>query len=193
MTSPAPTGEPWIHPTAVVDPGATLGGEVRIWHYTHVMSGAEVGRGAMLGQGCFVGRSVTIGARSRIQNGVNIFEGVVIEEDVFVGPGVTFTNVRRPRAFLRHEFERTLVRRGATIGANATILCGTEIGEYAFVGAAALVRTNVPPHALVVGVPAKQIAWVGTYGERLRFEDDIGVCPVTGERYRVTPGGLARA
>ena len=190
MTVRANPTEPWIHPTATIDPGAVIGDEVCIWHHCHVMSGARIGRGVMLGQGCFVGKGVTIGDRTRIQNHVSAFEGVELENDVFVGPSVVFTNVLRPRAFLKQEFARTLVRRGATIGANATLLPGITVGEYAFIGAATLVRSDVPAHALVVGVPARQIGWVGTQGASLEFEGDIGVCPTTGERYRLTPAGL---
>jgi UDP-2-acetamido-3-amino-2,3-dideoxy-glucuronate N-acetyltransferase len=190
MTAFPATTAAWTHPTAIIDPGASVGDESRVWHHCHVMADARIGRRVMLGQGCFVGKGVSIGDGSRIQNHVSIFEGVELEADVFVGPSVTFTNVLRPRAFLKQAFSRTLVRRGATIGANATILPGVEIGAYAFIGAATLVRENVAPHALVVGVPGRPIGWVGTRGERLRFEGEIGVCPVTGERYRLRNGRL---
>lgn len=185
MTLRAAPDEPFVHPTAIVDAGAVVGKNSEVWHHTHVMSGACIGRRVMLGQGCFIGKGVVIGDGTRIQNGVSVFEGVELESEVFVGPSAVFTNVLRPRAFLKQEFARTLVRRGATIGANATILPGVEIGEFAFIGAATLVRENVPAHALVVGVPGRRIGWVGTHGERLRFEGDIGLCPVTGERYRL--------
>jgi UDP-2-acetamido-3-amino-2,3-dideoxy-glucuronate N-acetyltransferase len=190
MTVRASESDPFVHPTAVVDPGAHLESGARIWHFCHVMSGARIGKDAMLGQGCFVASGVSIGARSRIQNHVSVFEGVEIDDDVFIGPSVVFTNVEKPRAFLKQEYGRTLVRHGATIGANATILPGIEIGEYAFVGAGALVRENVPSYALVVGVPARQIGWVGKCAEKLVFEDGVGVCPVTGDRFRLEPGGL---
>jgi UDP-2-acetamido-3-amino-2,3-dideoxy-glucuronate N-acetyltransferase len=190
VTLRADPTEPWIHPSATIDAGAVVGDEARIWHHAHVMSGARVGRGVMLGQGCFVGKNVVIGERSRIQNHVSVFEGVELESDVFVGPSAVFTNVLRPRAFLKQDYSRTLVRRGATIGANATILPGVEIGEYAFVGAAALVRDDVPAHALVVGVPARRVGWVGKHGEKLLFEGDVGTCPATGERYRLTATGI---
>ena len=192
MTLSADPSEPYVHPSALVETGAVLGAEVVVWHHCHVMSGARLGRAVMLGQGCFVGRGVTIGDRTRIQNHVSVFAGVELESDVFVGPSAVFTNVLRPRAFLKQTFARTLVRRGATIGANATILPGIEIGEYAFVGAATLVRENVPAHALVVGVPGRHIGWVGTYGERLAFDGDVGTCPVTKERYRLADSGLVR-
>lgn len=190
MTVRAASTAAWVHPTASIDAGASIGDGTRIWHHCHVMTDARIGRGVMLGQGCFVGKGVTIGDGSRIQNHVSVFEGVELESEVFVGPSATFTNVLRPRAFLKQEFSRTVVRRGATIGANATILPGVEIGAYAFVGAATLVRENVPAHALVVGVPGRRIGWVGIHGERLRFEGEVGVCPVTGARYRMTADGL---
>jgi UDP-2-acetamido-3-amino-2,3-dideoxy-glucuronate N-acetyltransferase len=192
MTLHAAPTTAWIHPTAIIDAGATIGDEARIWHHCHVLTGARIGRGVMLGQGCFVGKGVTIGERSRIQNHVSVFEGVEIECDVFVGPSAVFTNVLRPRAFLKQEFQRTLVRRGATIGANATILPGLTIGEYAFVGAATLVREDVPSYALVVGVPGRHAGWVGEHGEKLRFEGDTGVCPVTGENFQLVDGRLER-
>ena len=190
MTVRAASTSAWIHPSAIIDAGAIIGDEARIWDHTHVMADARIGRGVMLGQGCFVGKSVTIGDGSRVQNHVSVFEGVELESDVFVGPNAVFTNVLRPRAFLKQQFVRTLVRRGATIGASATILPGVEIGQYAFVGAATLVREDVPAHALVVGVPGRRIGWVGTRGERLRFEGEIGVCPVSGEVYRLRNGRL---
>jgi UDP-2-acetamido-3-amino-2,3-dideoxy-glucuronate N-acetyltransferase len=192
MNVRANPGAPFVHPTAIIDAGAVIGDGACVWHHCHVMADARLGRGVMLGQACFVGKGVTIGDRTRVQNHVSVFEGVELESDVFVGPSAVFTNVLRPRAFLKQEFSGTLVRRGATIGANATILPGVEIGEYAFVGAAALVRGDVPAYALVVGVPARQVGWVGTHGERLEFDGDIGTCPVTGERYRLTAAGLTR-
>jgi UDP-2-acetamido-3-amino-2,3-dideoxy-glucuronate N-acetyltransferase len=192
VTVRANPSTPWIHPTATIDAGAVIGDDARVWHHCHVMSGARLGQSVMLGQGCFVGKDVVIGDRTRLQNHVSVFEGVELESDVFVGPSAVFTNVRRPRAFLKQEYSRTLVRRGVTIGANATILPGVELGEYAFIGAATLVRESVPAYALVVGVPGRQIGWVGTHGEKLRFEGDVGVCPATGERYRLVADRLVR-
>ncbi|HEX5101043.1 MAG TPA: acyltransferase [Polyangiaceae bacterium] len=187
-----PDSDPRVDPTAVVDAGAEIGQGATIWHFCHVMAGAKLGPGVMLGQGCFVGRNVTIGARARIQNHVSLFEGVELEEEVFVGPSATFTNVVRPRAHVskRSEFARTVVRRGATIGANATILPGVVLGEYAFVAAGAVVTRDVPAHALVAGVPARQRGWVSRHGETLEFADDVALCPVTGERYELTPNGV---
>jgi len=191
VTTPA---APSIHPSAVVDPGARLGDGVTIWHFCHVMEGARLGAGVMLGHGSFVGRNVNVGPRSRIQNNVSLFEGVELEDDVFVGPSATFTNVVNPRAHVarRAEFRRTLVRRGATIGANATILPGVEIGEYAFVAAGAVVTRDVPAHALAVGVPARQRGWVSRHGEKLAFENGSALCPATGERYELSEMGGVR-
>ncbi len=181
-----------VHPTAIVEPGAELGEGVRIWHFCHVMSGARLGSGSMLGQGCFVGRGVRVGSGVRVQNHVSLFEGVELEDDVFVGPSAVFTNVVNPRAHVdrKREFARTLVRRGATIGANATILPGVTLGEHCFVGAGAVVRADVPAYALVVGVPARAAGYVSRHGERLEFVDGGATCPVTGERYELTASGV---
>jgi UDP-2-acetamido-3-amino-2,3-dideoxy-glucuronate N-acetyltransferase len=179
---------PFVHPSAVLDEGVELGEDVKIWHFCHVMAGARIGPGALLSQGCFVGKDVTIGARVRIQNHVSVFDGVTLEDDVFVGPSAVFTNVRNPRAFVKRgpPFERILARRGATIGANATVLPGVELGVCSFVGAGALVRAAVPAFALVVGVPARRIGWISRHGERLHFEGGVATCPATGERYRLS-------
>ncbi len=179
-------GGTYIHPTAVVDPGAVLGEGVRIWHYTHVMTGATIGSGSVLGQNVFVGRGVRIGAGVKIQNNVSVYEGVELEDRVFCGPSVVFTNVRNPRAEVerKNRFERTLVRIGATIGANATILCGVTIGKYAFVGAGALVTRDVPDQALVLGSPARVVGWVCRCGERLEKADDGLRCSGCGSSYQ---------
>lgn len=183
---------PQIHPSALVDPGAQLGPGVRVWHFCHVMAGAVVGEGTMLGQGCFVGSGARIGARCRVQNNVSVYDGVVLEDDVFVGPSAVFTNVDNPRAAVsrKAEFKITRVGRGATIGANATLLPGVQLGQYAFVAAGAVVRRDVPAFALVAGVPARRIGWMSRHGERME-PDAAGECrcPVTGERYRLEPGG----
>jgi UDP-2-acetamido-3-amino-2,3-dideoxy-glucuronate N-acetyltransferase len=182
----------FVHPSAVVDSGAELADGVRIWHFCHVMGGARLGASSQLGQGCFVGHGVRIGSRTRIQNNVSIYEGVEIEDDVFVGPSVVFTNVMNPRAHVsrRAEFRRTLVRRGASIGANATILPGVTLGEYCLVGAGAVVRGEVRPFALVVGAPAREIGWISRHGERLEFRDGVAVCPATDERYLLGDTGV---
>jgi UDP-2-acetamido-3-amino-2,3-dideoxy-glucuronate N-acetyltransferase len=175
-----------IHESALIDESALLGPGTRVWHFCHVMAGARIGADSMLGQGCFVGRDVSIGDRVRIQNNVSVFEGVAIEDDVFVGPSAVFTNVNRPRAFVkRSAYEKTLVRRGASIGANATILPGITLGSYCLVGAGAVVRNDVPDFALVAGVPARRIGWVSRQGEPLEFERGVARCPVSGEQYRL--------
>ena len=183
---------PFVHASALVDSGAVLGEGVKIWHFCHVMEGARIGAGSQLGQGCFVGRNVVIGAGVRIQNQVSIFEGVELEDDVFVGPNATFTNVKNPRAHVdrRSALAHTVVRRGATIGANATILPGVELTEHCFVGAGAVVTRDVAPYALVVGVPASAVGYMSRHGERLTFVDGAAVCPTTGERYELTPSGV---
>lgn len=179
----------FVHPTAVVDEGAEIGAGTRIWHFSHILGRTRIGRDVVIGQNVMIGPSVTIGNRCKIQNNVSIYEGVVLEDEVFCGPSCVFTNVLNPRAGIerKSEFRPTIVRRGATIGANATIVCGVELGEYCFVGAGAVVTKPVPAHALVVGNPARQIGWVGRSGERLG--DDL-VCPRTGERYALREGRL---
>lgn len=175
-----------IHESAIIDAGAKVGSGTRVWHFCHVMPGARIGRDSMLGQGCFVGRDVSIGDRVRIQNNVSVFEGVAIEDDVFVGPSAVFTNVNRPRAFVkRSDYARTVVQRGASIGANATILPGVTLGSYCLIGAGAVVRHDVPDFALMVGVPARRLGWVSRQGEQLEFARGIATCPRSGERYRL--------
>ena len=177
------------HRTAVIDDGAIIGAGTKIWHFSHVMSGSIVGERCTLGQNVVIGPDVRIGSGCKIQNNVSIYKAVTLEDDVFCGPSCVFTNVRNPRAFIerKNEFEQTIVRRGATIGANATIVCGTEIGEYAMVGAGAVVTADVAPHALVVGAPARFLSWVSRSGERLA--DDL-VCKRTGERYVCEDGKI---
>jgi UDP-2-acetamido-3-amino-2,3-dideoxy-glucuronate N-acetyltransferase len=152
----------WAHPTAVVDRGSRIGAGTKIWHFCHVMAGARIGPGCMLGQNVFVASGVVLGSGCRIQNNVSLYDGVQLSDDVFVGPAAVFTNVRNPRAFVDRasETQTTVVGRGATLGANATLVCGTRIGEYAFVAAGAVVTRDVPPHAVVAGVPARRVAWI---------------------------------
>lgn len=173
-----------LHETAIVDAAVEIGAGTSIWHFCHVSAGARIGAGCVLGQNVFVGAGVTIGDRCKIQNNVSVYQGVTLEDEVFCGPSCVFTNVLTPRAFIerKSEFAPTLVGRGATIGANATIVCGNTVGRYAMVGAGAVVTRDVADHALVVGNPARRIGWFSRSGERLG--SDL-VCPRTGERYRL--------
>jgi UDP-2-acetamido-3-amino-2,3-dideoxy-glucuronate N-acetyltransferase len=188
--------EPYTaHETAIVDPGATIGGGTRIWHWTHVCAGAVIGRGCSLGQNVFVGNRVLIGDNVKIQNNVSVYDGVTLEDDVFCGPSMVFTNVYNPRSQIprKDEYRDTIVRRGATLGANCTIVCGVEIGEYAFVGAGAVVTGNVPAFALMIGVPARQTGWMSRYGERLPLPltgEGEATCPSTGDLYTLVDGAL---
>jgi UDP-2-acetamido-3-amino-2,3-dideoxy-glucuronate N-acetyltransferase len=159
----------WPHPTAAIDGGARIGRDTKIWHFCHVMAGARIGAGCVLGQNVFVAATAVIGDRCRIQNNVSIYDGVVLEDEVFVGPSAVFTNVRTPRAAVDRKamIEPTVIGRGATIGANATIVCGARVGEYAFVAAGAVVTRDVAAHAVVAGVPARRTAWICRCGERI--------------------------
>lgn len=183
-----------IHESAIVDPGAQVGEGTRVWHWVHICEGARVGRGCSFGQNCFVGNDVSIGDNCRVQNNVSIYDAVILEDDVFCGPSMVFTNVVNPRSTVsrKDEYRRTVVRRGATIGANATIVCGATLGEYAFVAAGAVVTRDVPAHALVAGVPARQIGWMSRHGERLDLPvegaDGTATCRATGERYELADG-----
>jgi UDP-2-acetamido-3-amino-2,3-dideoxy-glucuronate N-acetyltransferase len=188
-------GSAFVHPSSVVDEPCTLGEGTQIWHYCHVSRGAVLGRGCTLGQNVFVGEGVVLGNGVKVQNNVSIYAGVQVEDDVFLGPSCVFTNVTHPRAAVsrRHRYEATRVRRGVTVGANATILCGVEIGAYAFVGAGAVVRRDVAPYALVYGVPARPRGWVGEHGVPLRFDaEGMAVCPESGQRYLLSPSGVRR-
>ena len=179
----------FVHPTAVIETETEIGARTKIWHFSHVLRNTRVGERCSIGQNVMIGPDVAIGSGCKIQNNVSVYKGVTLEDDVFCGPSMVFTNVKTPRAFVerKDEFAPTLVKRGATIGANATVICGNTVGEYAMVGAGAVVTKNVAPYALVVGSPARRIGWVSKSGERLG--SDL-VCPRTGERYRETPLGL---
>lgn len=183
------TPPPFVHPSAIVDDGAIVGAGTRIWHFCHVMAGARLGERCVLGQNVMVGPGVVVGDGVKLQNNVAVYTGVTLEDDVFCGPSCVFTNVLTPRAFIerKDEFMPTLVKRGATIGANATVICGVTIGRYAMIGAGAVVTRDVRDHALVVGNPARERGWVSRAGDVLGA--DL-ICPRTGERYRETDLGL---
>lgn len=176
----------FAHETAVIDPGCTIGEGTKIWHFCHVMQGAEIGQRCNLGQNVFVASGVKLGTNVKIQNNVSLYTGVVCEDDVFLGPSMVFTNILNPRsAIVRHsQYVPTVVRKGASIGANATIVCGHEVGAYALIGAGSVVTKNVPAYALMVGNPAKQTGWVSEYGHKLKFDaNNEAVCPESGEKY----------
>jgi UDP-2-acetamido-3-amino-2,3-dideoxy-glucuronate N-acetyltransferase len=184
-----------IHPSAIVDEGAQIGEGSRVWHFAHVCGGAHIGKGVSLGQNVFVGNKVNIGDHCKIQNNVSVYDNVTLEEGVFCGPSMVFTNVYNPRSLIerKNEYRDTLVKKGATLGANCTIVCGTTIGEYAFIGAGAVINKDVPAYALMVGVPAKQIGWMSPYGEQLDLPlqgNGQATCPVTGTRYILQNGQI---
>ena len=183
------------HPSAIVDDGARIGAGSRVWHFVHVCGGAVIGERCSLGQNVFVGNRVVIGDNCKIQNNVSVYDNVTLEADVFCGPSMVFTNVYNPRSAIerKDEYRDTLVKRGATLGANCTIVCGITIGEYAFVAAGAVVNRDVKPYALIAGVPAKQIGWMSRFGERLELPvsgDGEAVCAHTGDRYTLKRGNL---
>jgi UDP-2-acetamido-3-amino-2,3-dideoxy-glucuronate N-acetyltransferase len=186
----------FVHPTAVVDEGAQIGEGTRIWHFSHIMPTARIGERCNLGQNVFVDNNTVIGNGVKIQNNVSVYNGVILEDYVFCGPSMVFTNVINPRSEIerKSEFKQTLVRRGATIGANATIVCGVTIGRYALIGAGAVVTGDVPDYALMVGVPARQVGWISRHGHRLTEQDAEGnwICPQSGWRYRETEPGVLR-
>lgn len=177
----------FVHKSAQVDTPMKIGSGTKIWHFTHVMPKAEIGENCVLGQNVYVAETAVIGNNVRVQNNVSLYDGVVLEDDVFCGPSSVFMNVIRPRSEIvagRENFSKTLVRRGATIGANATIVCGITIGRHAFIGAGAVVTKNVPDYALMIGVPAKQSGWVGRHGVRLKQKKGMLKCPISGWKYK---------
>ena len=183
----------YVNETAIVDMGATIGPGTRIWHWVHVSSGAVVGANCSLGQNVFIGNRVVIGNDVKIQNNVSVYDNITLEDDVFCGPSMVFTNVYNPRSAIqrKNEYRDTIVKKGATLGANCTIVCGVTIGEHAFVGAGAVINKDVPPYALMVGVPAKQIGWMSQYGMRLKLPlsgDAETVCEATGHKYILENG-----
>ena len=182
-----------VHPSAIVDAGAQLGAGTQVWHFAHICAGARIGAGCSLGQNVFVANDVCIGNGVKIQNNVSVYDAVTLEDDVFCGPSMVFTNVFNPRAALarKNEYRRTLVRQGASIGANATIVCGVSIGRHAFIGAGAVVTRDVPDFALMAGVPARQIGWISRHGERLSLPargSGMARCPHTGDVYELRAG-----
>lgn len=182
-----------IHPSAIVDDGAQVGDNTFVWHWVHICARARIGKSCSLGQNVFVSNDVVIGDNVKIQNNVSVYDAVTLEDDVFCGPSMVFTNVYNPRSAVsrKNEYRRTLVKKGATLGANCTIVCGATIGEYAFVGAGAVVNKDVKPYALMVGVPARQAGWMSEHGERLALPlegNATAHCPATGIRYRLADG-----
>lgn len=185
----------FVHETAVIDEGAQIGDGTKIWHFCHVMSSSLIGENCILGQNVMVANNVVLGNGVKVQNNVSIYNGVEIEDDVFIGPSVVFTNVKVPRSFIerKNQFSKTQIRKGATIGANATIICGISIGSYAMIGAGAVVTKDVKPYALMVGNPAKQIGWVSKRGNVLDFETStIATCIESGEQYQVVNNHLVQ-
>lgn len=186
-----------IHPTAIIDDGAQLGDDTFVWHWVHICAGARIGKSCSLGQNVFVSNEVVIGDNVKIQNNVSVYDAVTLEDDVFCGPSMVFTNVYNPRSAVsrKNEYRRTLVKKGATLGANCTIVCGTTIGQYAFVGAGAVVNKDIKPYALMVGVPARQAGWMSEHGERLVLPlegNATAHCPATGIKYRLADGVVYR-
>lgn len=185
----------YAHETAVIDAGCTIGKGVKIWHFSHIMEGCVIGENCNIGQNVVVSPGVVLGKNVKIQNNVSIYTGVICEDDVFLGPSMVFTNVVNPRSAVnrRGSYSRTLVKKGASIGANATIVCGHDIGEFAFIGAGAVVTREVLPYALVVGNPARQTGWMSEYGHKLRFDDSgIAVCPESKEKYQLKDGRVSK-
>lgn len=182
-----PDKEYFVHETAVIDAGCEIGKGSRIWHFSHIMKGCVIGERCNIGQNVVISPGVVLGKNVKVQNNVSIYEGVTCDDDVFLGPSMVFTNVVNPRSAIvrRGQYSRTHVGRGATIGANATIVCGHDIGQYAFIGAGSVVTKTVPPYALVVGNPAKQIGWMSEFGHRLEFDDSgRAICPESKEQYQ---------
>lgn len=187
--------KPFIHPTAVVDEGAQIGNGTKIWHFSHIMSGAVIGEQCNIGQNVVVSPSVILGKNVKVQNNVSIYSGVICEDDVFLGPSMVFTNILNPRSAIirRDSYIKTLVKKGASIGANATVVCGNEIGEFALIGAGAVITKPVKPYALVIGNPARQTGWVSEYGHKLQF-DELGfaICPESQQEYKLDQNTVKR-
>jgi UDP-2-acetamido-3-amino-2,3-dideoxy-glucuronate N-acetyltransferase len=188
-------GEYFAHETAVIDQGCRIGSGTKIWHFSHIMPGAEIGEQCNIGQNVVISPGVKLGRQCKVQNNVSIYEGVTCDDEVFLGPSMVFTNVTNPRSAVnrRGEYARTHVGRGASIGANATVVCGHDIGAFAFIGAGAVVTKTVPPYALVVGNPARQMGWMSEFGEKLEFDaEGMATCPGSGEKYRLVEGQVSK-
>lgn len=187
--------EYFAHETAVVDEGCEIGKGTKIWHFSHIMTGAKIGENCNLGQNVLVSSDVILGRNVKVQNNISIYTGVICEDDVFLGPSMVFTNILNPRSGVvrRDQYIQTFVRRGATIGANATILCGSTIGEFAFIGAGSVVTKDIKPYSLALGNPARHVGWMSEYGHRLFFDDQgIAVCPESNEKYRLSDGHVKK-
>jgi len=184
----------FFHQTAIIDSGCQIGNGTKIWHFSHLMEGAKVGENCNIGQNVFIANDVLLGSNVKVQNNVSLYSGVQCEDDVFLGPSMVFTNVKNPRsAILRKDkFQKTLIRKGATIGANATIVCGVTIGRYAFVAAGAVITKDVEDYALMKGVPAKQSGWLSEFGEKLMFENGIAICKTTNQKYTLENGSCLK-
>jgi UDP-2-acetamido-3-amino-2,3-dideoxy-glucuronate N-acetyltransferase len=187
--------EYFAHETAVIDDGCKIGKGTKIWHFSHIMSGSEMGENCNIGQNVVISPGVKLGKNVKVQNNVSIYTGVICEDDVFLGPSMVFTNIINPRSAIirKDSYSATLVEKGASIGANSTIVCGNKIGTYSFIGAGAVVTKEVKPYALVIGNPARQIGWMSEYGHKLKFDSDgFASCPESGERYRITDGEVSK-
>ncbi len=185
----------YAHPSSVIDDGCQIGDGTKIWHFSHVMGGCVIGNNCILGQNVFIGNKVVLGNNVKVQNNVSVYEGVICEDDVFVGPGVVFTNVINPRSAIerKSEFKTTLIKKGASIGANATIVCGNTINKFAFIGAGALVTKDVPAYALVVGNPGRQVGWMSEFGQKLEFDENgKAVCAESGQEYLLEDGVMKK-
>ena len=182
------------HETAIIDKGCIIGDGSKIWHFSHLMEGAKIGENCNIGQNVFIANDVVLGNNVKVQNNVSIYSGVQCEDDVFLGPSMVFTNVKNPRSAIvrKDEFQETIIRKGVTIGANATIVCGTSIGKFAFVAAGAVITKNVVDYALMKGVPAKQDGWISEFGEKLEFENDIATCKATKDQYKLENGNCQK-
>lgn len=187
-----PKNDYFVHESSFLDDNVKLGSNTKIWHFSHILSGSEIGADCSFGQNCVVGPNVKIGSGVKVQNNISIYEGVEVEDDVFLGPSMVFTNVINPRAFIvrKEEFKKTLLKKGCSVGANVTVVCGIEIGEYALIGSGAVVNKDVKPYALMVGVPARQIGWVGKSGNTLDFIETVATDSYDGQKYKLLDDNL---